>query len=260
MGSKPKQSDYKPSEAEQASAAVAQAEYDYFKQKYDPLLQEMRDKVTNEDVRSGLRGRANADVMQALSTPTYETVTRSDATGDLAGAVSGQLNAANVAATDVKNTMGASVLGTARGQAADAQTGMAQASRLATSNALERAKAKEMVAQAKAGAAAQIGSALIMNAAKNYMSAKPGDPRSALSKMMTPTDENGLLASSLGDRFRFAMGMAPGYTIPNYAANRATQQLSVSEPQMMSPGMPTFGAPSLGQFNSQFNPIYRPGR
>ena len=56
MGSKPKKQDYKPSAAEQASAAVAKAEYDYFKANYEPLLLEMRDKARNEDFRSNVRG------------------------------------------------------------------------------------------------------------------------------------------------------------------------------------------------------------
>jgi len=77
VASKPKAADYKPSEAEKASASVAMAEYQYFKEKYDPLLQEMRDKSLTEDVQSGLRGRANADVMQALSAPSYEAATSS---------------------------------------------------------------------------------------------------------------------------------------------------------------------------------------
>ena len=33
MGSKPKKQDYKPSEADKANAAVAQAEFNFFKQK-----------------------------------------------------------------------------------------------------------------------------------------------------------------------------------------------------------------------------------
>ena len=58
------------------------------------------------------------------------------------------------AATDVRNTMSTGVLGTARGQAAEAQTGMAQASRLATSDALTRARANQQTAMAKFDAGA----------------------------------------------------------------------------------------------------------
>lgn len=161
MASKPKKQDFQPSEAEKASASVAMAEYQYFKQKYDPLLQQMRDKSLTEDVRSGLRGRANADTMQALSGPNYQAANSSTAAGDLAQAVTGQLGVADRAAKQVQNQMQTNVLGTARGQAADAQTGMAQASRLATSEALTRAQARQQVAQAKLAAAGQVAGAFI---------------------------------------------------------------------------------------------------
>ena len=42
MGSKPKQKDYEAPDGEKASAAVANAEYKYFKEKYDPLLQKIQ--------------------------------------------------------------------------------------------------------------------------------------------------------------------------------------------------------------------------
>ena len=49
MGSKPKASNYEPSEADKASASVAVSEYNFFKQNYDPLLQQMRDKSQSDD-------------------------------------------------------------------------------------------------------------------------------------------------------------------------------------------------------------------
>ena len=149
MGSKPKKQDYKPSAAEQASAAVAKAEYDYFKANYEPLLLEMRDKAKNEDFRSNVRGRAVVDVAQALTgNLSLQQATNVTSLGDIAGAYTGQLQKADEAALDVKNTMSTGVLGTARKQAAEAQTGMAQASRLATSAALESARANQQLAQA----------------------------------------------------------------------------------------------------------------
>jgi len=173
MSSGPKKSDYKPSEAERASASVAMAEYQYFKANYDPLLQQMRDKSMTEDIGSTLRGRANADTMQALTTNTsYDQTQRGTSTGDLAQAYQGQLGVANRNAKQIQNTMRTNVLGTARGQAADAQTGMAQASRLATSEALERAKAKSDVAAAKLKAASQIGTAFILQGGENMEQGK----------------------------------------------------------------------------------------
>jgi len=60
MSSKPKKSAYKASETEKASASVAMAQYQRFKQKYDPLLQQMRDASTSEDPTNILRNRAAA--------------------------------------------------------------------------------------------------------------------------------------------------------------------------------------------------------
>ena len=117
MGSKPKQQDYEASDAEKASASVAMAEYQFFKEKYDPLLQQMRDKSMQEDPGDTLRGRANADTMQALtSQPSYQQTQSTTATGDMAQAYQGQLGQANTAAKNVQNQMRTNVLGTARGR------------------------------------------------------------------------------------------------------------------------------------------------
>jgi len=169
MGSKPKKQDYKPSAAEQASAAVAKAEYDYFKQNYEPLLLEMRDKAKNENFRDSIRGRASADVAQALTGDlSLQQTTNVSSLGDIAGAYSGQLQKADAAALDVKNTLSTGVLGTARKQAAEAQSGMAQASRLATSEALTKAKANQQVAESKFNAGVMLAGATIMGAADKY--------------------------------------------------------------------------------------------
>lgn len=209
MASKPKAADYKPSEAEKASASVAMAEYEYFKQKYDPLLQQMRDKSMTEDVQSTLRGRANADVMQSLSTPSYERAAAADSAGDMTQALTGQLGEANVAAKQVQNTMQSGVLGTARGQAADAQTGMAQASRLATSSALEKARANQQVAQAKQAAVAQVGSTLVaqgldnMSTASEAVDAATGQPL-ARGSFFTPVNRSGTKVTGARNRLGYS--------------------------------------------------------
>jgi len=168
MGSSPKQSDYQPSEGDKANAAVAQAEYNFFKEQYDPLLQQMRDKSMTEDQSRVLRGRANADTMQALTGETSlqgsQTV---GAAGDMSQALQGQLGIAGRSGLDIQNKMRTSVLGTARGQAADAQTGMAQASRLETSTALARARANQEVAQSKLNAAVKVGTTFVGQGIKN---------------------------------------------------------------------------------------------
>lgn len=202
MGSKPKQQDYEASDAERASASVAMAEYQYFKQRYDPLLRQMRDKSMSEDIGSTLRGRANADTMQALtSQPSYQATQSTTATGDMAQAYQGQLGVANRNAKQVQNTMRTNVLGTARGQAADAQTGMAQASRLATSEALSRAKAKQTVAMAKHQAAGQIAGALLMQGADNMSTkGKTADGKEVSGGFFTPVDSSGQQVTGFKNR------------------------------------------------------------
>ena len=167
MGSSPKQKDYEASQAEKDSASVAKAEYDYFKQKYDPLLMDMRDQSERQDVATTLRGRAGADTMQALTgQPSYRNTQNIERVGDLAQAYTGQLGVADASAKKIQNTAKTNVLGIARDQAADAQSGMAQASRLATSEALNRAKAKQQVANAKFGAIGQVAGATMQLANK----------------------------------------------------------------------------------------------
>ena len=150
MGSKPKKADYKPSEADKASASVAVAEYNFFKQNYDPLLQQMRDKSQSDDPITTLRARSNADTMQALTGqgPSLQETQRIDAAPQMAQGLQGQLAQATTAGLGVQNQMQSNVLGVARKQGADAQTGMGQAARLGTSEALARAKADQTVSQA----------------------------------------------------------------------------------------------------------------
>jgi hypothetical protein len=168
MSKKPKQQDYKPSEADKTNAAVALAEYNSFKEKYDPLLVQMRDKSLSDDPTTTLRARANADTMQALTNDIgFQQTQNVSAGSDMSKGLQGQLGVANTSGLGIQNQMQTNVLGTARGQAADAQKGMAAASRLATSEALTKAKAKQDVSTAKFNAAVQLGSALGMQGVKN---------------------------------------------------------------------------------------------
>ena len=119
MGSGPKKQDYEPTAAERANASVAKARADRFRQVYAPLLREMRDQSMTDDVQTTLRGRANADTMQALTAqPSYDRTQSTTATGDLAQAYQGQLGVANQSALDIQNRMKTNVLGTAQGQQA----------------------------------------------------------------------------------------------------------------------------------------------
>ena len=155
MGSKPKQSEYKASDTEKTQAAIAKADADYFRQAYDPLLVEMRDKAATENIGATLRGRAGADTMQALTGggANYDLASDVDSAANLAIGATGQMLGANIAAKDAKTTQQVGVLGTARGQAADSGDALAAASRLSRSEGLAKAQTKQQVrlARRKAG-------------------------------------------------------------------------------------------------------------
>jgi hypothetical protein len=200
MSSKPKKEG--PSAADKASASVAMAEYNRFKQKYDPLLRKMRDESLTEDTTSTLRARSNADTMQALtSNMSLQGAQRTDAGSDMAQAVQGQLGQATKAGKQIQNQMQTNVLGTARGQAADAQSGMAQAARLSTSEALARAKAKNDVSLAKFNAAAQIGTALVGQGLENASTKGAGG---AQGSFFRPVDSGGNEVKGFKNRLQYS--------------------------------------------------------
>jgi hypothetical protein len=233
MSSKPKKSDYKASPQEQASAAVASAEYQYFKERYSPLLQQERDKSLSEDLKSGVRGRANADVMQAISGPSYQAANSGTAAGDMAQALTGQLGVANEAANKVQNTRQTNVLATAREQVADAQTGMAQASRLATSQALERARAKQQVADAKLAAAVQIGSSFVAQGIENMgTTGTDASGNKVKGSFFSPVRNDGSRVSGARDRLNWAQF--------------GNASLTSTTPQPTLGGQPTLSTPQTG--------------
>ena len=170
MGSKPKKQDYQPSELEKTNAAVAAAEKRYFREKYQPLLTQMRDDSLREgDQQRILKDRAQADTMQALTgtRPSLAATQSVDYQSDLASAALGQQMQASRAAKDISTTMQTGVLGTARGQAADAQSGLAAASRMKRSRELAETQAKFQARQAKGAAIAQIAGSYLGQGIRN---------------------------------------------------------------------------------------------
>lgn len=214
MGKGPDKQDYQPTEAEKMSASVAKAEWDYFKQKYDPLLQEMRDISKSADYATTARGRANADTMQKLTNVVnLQLAKKIDSAGDMSQAIQQQLGVAGAQALGAKNQMKSGVLGTARGQQAEASAGMAQLSRIKTSEALSRAEAKQATKMAKIGAAVQIGSTLAFQGIEN-MQTKGGakmagdgmGPPTPETKggFWSPVDSSGKKVKGLGNRLNFS--------------------------------------------------------
>lgn len=171
MSSKPKKSDYKASPAEKASAAVAMAEHKYFKEKYDPLLQKERDASMKDDSAQILKARANADTMQALAgEASYDRAATGVSGGDEAQAYQAQLGQAATQGLDIKNKRKLAVLGTARGQQADASGFMTSAANMGASRALTKAAAKQTERAAKTAMLGQIGGSLLLQGIKNKKS------------------------------------------------------------------------------------------
>jgi hypothetical protein len=163
MGSKPKKQDYEASDAEKLTASVSLQLKEDFDRKYGELLKNMRDQSKSDDPTRALRGRANADTMQALTSDlSYRNTQELDRSGEIANAALGQLGQAGAKGAAIQNQLRTNVLGVAREQAADASSGLADAARMETSTQLNKAQAKQMERNARNAAAAQIaGSALI---------------------------------------------------------------------------------------------------
>ena len=156
--SKPKKQEYKPTEAEKMQASIALKEKQDFDRMYGPLLRETRDLSEKEDFSATARGRANADTMQALTAKPSIQATRSvDAAADVASAAGGQLAQADVQALTAKRKRQVGVLGTARGQQADATTGLSSVARIENTKSLQAAKDKQMVRDATTSALIKVG-------------------------------------------------------------------------------------------------------
>lgn len=169
MGSKPKQQDYQASDTEKTQASIAAADQRYFQKTYDPLLVEMRDKAATEKVAPTLRGRANADTMQALTGQSNLGLVQGlgQSANIASGAVS-QMLSANQTAKGVKTDQQIGVLGTARGQAADAGDALAQASRLSRSEGLAKAQADQTVRMSRNAMMFDLGKAGGLKGLQNF--------------------------------------------------------------------------------------------
>tara|TARA_Y100000361_G_scaffold28512_2_gene23426 strand:- start:846 stop:1484 length:639 start_codon:yes stop_codon:yes gene_type:complete len=185
--SKPKAEDYKPSELEKAQAAIASEEQRYFEQTYQPLLEKQRDIAAKEKFAPTLKGRAQADTMQALTGQSNLALSQGlGQSGNIAlGAIGNQLaantDAANAAAENQLN-----VLGTATGQRMTAGDALANAARLKQSENLSKAQAKQTVRLARNQA--------LFNMAKNVASMGAGNIASgsgSFFKRAIPTMQGG---------------------------------------------------------------------
>jgi len=157
MSSKPKAKYYAPSEQEKVLSEVSRAEKKYFDETYGPLLREMRDLSEKEELGAMARGTAQADTMTALTgRPSFQAVRSVDAAADLASAATSQQLQGSTQGLQAQRQRQLGVLGTARGQAADAMSGLAQAARIQTTKDLQAAQAKQQIRQARTNAFTQL--------------------------------------------------------------------------------------------------------
>jgi hypothetical protein len=191
MSSKPKKQEYQATESEKISASVSKAEKDYFNQTYGPLLREMRDISEKEELGGLARGRAQADTMQALTaTPTLTATRGVDTAADLASAAAAQQIQGSGQALASQRERQIGVLGTARGQAAEAQAGLARAAKISSTKQLEEARAKQTIRQARSNALKQVGGAFAEQGQKNLQSystdSQQADQPGFLGRLFTP--------------------------------------------------------------------------
>lgn len=165
--SKPKKSEFKASEVEKVNAAVAKADKDYFRENYLPKQREFLERSFNEE--SGLmsvgEGRAQADTMQALtSNPNRRAVAAVDAQADLAAAAGAQQLQGTVQGLAGARQDQVAGIKSANQMASQTAAGLSTASKIATTDTLNRAKAKQIRRAGLIGAATKLG----VQAGKNY--------------------------------------------------------------------------------------------
>lgn len=175
MSNKPKKQEYKPSEPEKLNAAVAKAEKDYFDKNYGPLLRRLRDITDTKDFSNISTGRAGADVLQALtSRPTLQAAQSVDAAADIASAGGSQQLEAERTALGAKREGQVGVLGTGRGQQADAVSGLSRAANIQSTSDLSTARDKLMIRDARLQAGLNVGGTLLGQGIQNRRSGDGG--------------------------------------------------------------------------------------
>lgn len=144
---KPKKSTYEASEVEKINASIALADKKNFKENYLPKQKEFveRAEIEADSLVNRAEGVAVADTMQALTTnPNKRIVESVDAQADMAVAGTDQLLQGTT--QGVKAGIGDQVTGMKMVNKMASQTaaGLSQASKIATTDTLNKAKAKNV--------------------------------------------------------------------------------------------------------------------
>jgi len=158
--SKPKASQYKASPVEKINAAIALKDKQRFREKFSPVLQAyVAQSFAGEESLQGVaEGRAQADTMQVLTNrPGLAAVQRVDAQADLASAAAAQQLQASAQGLTAARSDQVGGIKMANQQASQTAAGLSQASKIATTDTLNRAKAKQTRTQGMIKAATVLG-------------------------------------------------------------------------------------------------------
>ncbi len=158
--SKPKASQYKASPVEKINAAIALKDKQRFREKFSPVLQAyVAQSFAGEESLQGVaEGRAQADTMQVLTNrPGLAAVQRVDAQADLASAAAAQQLQASAQGLTAARSDQVGGIKMANQQASQTAAGLSQASKIATTDTLNRAKAKQTRTQGMIKAATILG-------------------------------------------------------------------------------------------------------
>ena len=171
-----KQDPPKTPESEKVSAAVAQADYNRFRQLYGPLLLGQRDESQSADATNIATGRANADTMQAVSDakPMSLGQYNTDLPVKATQALQGQLGEGRKAAKASDTERSVQVLNAANKQGQLATKGLATVARIDSGKALSDLKASTIEDGAKANALGQVAGAGMMWGAKEGLFGEGG--------------------------------------------------------------------------------------
>ena len=205
--SKPKKADYKASDVEKINASIAMADKKFFKENYLPKQKEFveRSFKEQETLMSLGEGRAQADTMQALTqNPNRRAVSRVDTEADLASAASAQQLQGTAQGLTGSRSDQIGGIKSANQMAAQTAAGLSQASKIATTDTLNKARAKQIRSSGNLKAFTTLGTQVGKNvgeyrAAQVYNAANPDNPINlsdnpfaiAFGRGLTPGNQSG---------------------------------------------------------------------
>lgn len=136
----------KASEVEKVNAAIALEDKKFYREQYLPKLKEFVNRSFNEEesMMNVAEGRAQADTMQALtSNPNRRAMMAVDAQADLASAASAQALQGTRQGLQAARSDQVTGIKMANQMASQTAAGLSQASRIATTDTLNKIKAKQ---------------------------------------------------------------------------------------------------------------------